>query len=418
MSSEKIKEKDQKTLEESKQNEEAKNGDNKNLLIKFMALKNALIEERKKSSLLEKENISLKEQIYKNNDIILELKDELKKYHDCIDKKQNSNFFSELFNNINISEIKNEAIIEKLNTENYQLKEDLNTLKNEFKNKKTELDNCLADNNIKNAKIIECEKKIKELNQEKQDIINQNNTEKEKLNQKIDEFDAKNRNLEERVRILNSDRNFFEQSINKLKNEIKIYKEQIEQKNKEISKLFQEQENIINNNTEYKQKVNNLKNIINEYKKAIENSIRITDDYIFIGKIIPNTHYNNTINMHKDNTVNDDIFLKIENKINNINKIDNFKQIKIMFDFYRRKIKIKIENKKELNIDVKNVIDIVENLHVEGQIKIFYKIKDSVFDYLCQFTKKEAEFIIYFYKEMKNEANVNPALLGLYMATI
>ena len=414
MSCQKTKEKDNNKLEELKQNEEVKN-DNKNLLIKFIALKNALIEERKKTSLLEKENNSLKEQIYKNNEIILELKDEIKKYHDCIDKKQNSNFFSELLNNINISEIKNEAVIEKLNTENYQLKEDLSKIKNELNNVKTELDNCLSDNNIKK---IEYEKKIKELIQEKQDIIKQNNTEKEKLNQKINEFDFKNRNLEEKVRIFNSDRNFFEQSINKLKNEIKIYKEQIEQKNKEISKLFQEQENIINNNTEYRQKVNNLKNIINEYKKAIENSIRITDDYIFIGKIIPNTHYNNTINMHKDNTVNDDIFLKIENKINNINKIDNFKQIKIMFDFYRRKIKIKIENKKELNIDVKNVIDIVENLHVEGQIKIFYKIKDSVFDYLCQFTKKEADFIIYFYKEMKNEANVNPALLGLYMATI
>ena len=414
MSCQKTKEKDNNKLEELKQNEEVKN-DNKNLLIKFIALKNALIEERKKTSLLEKENNSLKEQIYKNNEIILELKDEIKKYHDCIDKKQNSNFFSELFNNINISEIKNEAAIEKLNTENYQLKEDLNKIKNELNNVKTKLDNCLSDNNIKK---IEYEKKIKELIQEKQDIINQNNTEKEKLNQKINEFDFKNRNLEEKVRIFNSDRNFFEQSINKLKNEIKIYKEQIEQKNKEISKLFQEQENIINNNTENIQKVKNLKNIINEYKKAIENSIRITDDYIFIGKIIPNTHYNNTINMHKDNTINDDIFLKIENKINNINKIDNYKQIKIMFDFYRRKIKIKIENKKELNIEVKNVIDIVENLHVEGQIKIFYKIRDNVFDYLCQFTKKEAEFIIYFYKEMKNEANVNPALLGLYMATI
>ena len=148
MSCQKTKEKDNNKLEELKQNEEVKN-DNKNLLIKFMALKNALIEERKKTSLLEKENNSLKEQIYKNNDIILELKDEIKKYHDCIDKKQNSNFFSELFNNINISEIKNEAVIEKLNTENYQLKEDLNKIKNELNNVKTELVNCLSDNNIK-----------------------------------------------------------------------------------------------------------------------------------------------------------------------------------------------------------------------------------------------------------------------------
>lgn len=89
-----------------------------------------------------------------------------------------------------------------------------------------------------------------------------------------------------------------------------------------------------------------------------------------------------------------------------------------MFDFYRTRIKIKIEKEKELNLEVKNIIDIVPNLHVEGQIKLFYKIKDNVYDYLCQFTKKEAEFLIYFYQEMKNDAQVNPALLGLYLATI
>lgn len=408
MSSEKIK------FEDSKQSEELKN-DNKSLLVKFLALKNALIEERQKTSLLEKENISLKKEINKNNETILELKDEIKKYHDSIDKKEKSNFFSELISNINISEIKNEATINKLNSENSQLKEELNTTKNDLNLLKEKLDNCLIENNSRKNGY---EKKIKELIQEKKNINNKFIKEKEELNEKINEYEKKIRDMEEKIRIFNSDKAFFESNLNKLKNEIKIYKGQINQKNSEIVKLFQAQESIINNNAEYKIKVNNLKNIINEYKKAIDNSTMINCDYIFIGKIIPNTHYNNTINMNNENNDNDDIFLKVENRINNIKKAESFKQIKIMFDFYRTRIKIKIEKEKELNLEVKNIIDIVPNLHVEGQIKLFYKIKDNVYDYLCQFTKKEAEFIIYFYKEMKNDAQVNPALLGLYLATI
>ena len=403
-----------KKLEESKQPEEGKN-DNKNILVKFVALKNALIEERKKTLSLEKENFSLKDEISKKNEIILELKDEIKKYHDSVDKKQNSNFFSELFNNINISEIKNEATIEKLNSENRQLKEDLSIIKNELNIIKTKLDDCLSDNNLQKNKY---ESIIKQLVQEKENLNNTYIIEKERLNQKLNEGESKIRGLEEKVLLFNSDREFYEKNINKLKNDIKTYKDQINQKNNELEKMFQEQENIINNNTEYKQKVNNLKNIINVYKKTIDNTTKITDDYIFIGKIIPNTHYNNTINMNNTNNNNDDMFLKIENKINNINNVEKNKEIKIMFDFYRRKINIKIENQKLINLETKNIIDIVPNLHIEGQIKIFYKIKDIVYDYLCQFTQKEAEFIIYFYKEMKSRAEINPALLGLYMATV
>ena len=409
-----LKEIETKDIEESKQNNDIKNeNNNKNLLIKFVAIKNALIEERKKSSSLEKENILLKEENIKNNEKIMELKDEIKKYHDSIDKKGNSNFFSELFNNMNISEIKNTAIIEKLNSENLKIKEELSSTKKELNLIKMEYrEIILKTNSQKN----QYEKKIKYLLQEKENINIKYKEEKEKLSNKLNEIDLKNRNLEEKIRIFNSDREYFEQSINKLKNEIKIYKEEINKKNSEIDNLFKEQEKIINNNTEFKQKVINLKNIINQYKKAIDNTTRITDNYVFIGKIIPNTHYNNTINLNNDNG-NDDIFINVENKLNDINKKEIFKKIKIMFDFYRRKVNIQIDNQKQISIEIKNIIDIVENLHIEGQIKIFFKIKDTVYDYLCQFTKKESDFIIYFHKELKNESQVNPALLGLYLAT-
>ena len=415
MSSSPIKDIDIKKSEEYKDSNEAKNENNKNLYIKFMALKNGLIEERKKTTLLEKENSQLKEEIQKNQELILDLKDEIKKYHNAINKNGNSNFFSELFNNINISGIKNEVTIEKLNSENFQLKEEISQIKNELNETKTKLDDSISKNNIK---INEYEKQIKDIETGKEKIILENKNEIEKMKKTIMEYDIKNRKLEETISILTSDRKYFEENINKLKQEIRKYKDEINKKNEEIRILFQEQENIINNNSEFKQKVDNLKNLINQYKKAIDNCTDIHDDYIFIGKIIPNTHYNNIINIQKENNINDDIFLKVENKINDINSTENYQKIKIKFDFYKRRINIKIEKQKQINLEVKNIIDIVQNLHVEGQIKIFYKIKDNVFDYLCQFTKKEADFLIYFYKELKNQDKIDPALIGLSMGTI
>lgn len=415
MSSSPIKDIDIKKNEEYKDSNEAKNENNKNLYIKFMALKNGLIEERKKTTLLEKENSQLKEEIQKNQELILDLKDEIKKYHNAINKNGNSNFFSELFNNINISGIKNEVTIEKLNSENFQLKEEISQIKNELNETKTKLDDSISKNNIK---INEYEKQIKDIETGKEKIILENKNEIEKMKKTIMEYDIKNRKLEETISILTSDRKYFEENINKLKQEIRNYKDEINKKNEEIRILFQEQENVINNNSEFQQKVDNLKNLINQYKKAIDNCTDIHDDYIFIGKIIPNTHYNNIINIQKENNINDDIFLKVENKINDINSTENYQKIKIKFDFYKRRINIKIEKQKQINLEVKNIIDIVQNLHVEGQIKIFYKIKDNVFDYLCQFTKKEADFLIYFYKELKNQDKIDPALIGLSMGTI
>ena len=67
--------------------------------------------------------------------------------------------------------------------------------------------------------------------------------------------------------------------------------------------------------------------------------------------------------------------------------------------------------------EVKNIIDIVENLHVEGQVKFFFKLKDKVFDYLCQFTKKEADYIIYYYNKLKNNDYIDPALYAAYLGT-
>jgi len=387
---------EQNRIEESKDNNENKNSDNnKNLYLKYIALKNALIVEKQKTSILEKENKSLIEENSKKDEIISELKDEIKRYHDSINNK-NSNFFSELFQNMNISDIKNEISINKLTNENLNLKEQISNLKNDLIISKTDFEKkfsqLIEKNNDLEKKVQSYETQIKSYEKEK-DISKQ----------KLFEHEKRIINLEEAIRAIGNDKKYLEENLNKLKNEIK-------RKNEEMDKIFKDQENIMNNNTEFRQKINNLKNIINQYKKAIENNIEIKEDYIFIGKIIPNTHYNNIINIDEKS----DTFLKMENKINNI---DNYKTVKIIFNFNQKKIKFCIENKNPINIEVKNIIDIVENLHIEGQIKIFYKIKDNVYDYLCQFTKKEAYYIIHFYKELKNNDSIDPALYAAYLGT-
>ena len=387
-------------MKESNNIDEKKDEINKNLYVKFITLKNEFIKERQKISLLEKENKSLKEENQKKDESIIELKDQIKKYHDVINDKSNSNFFTKLFNDINISDIKNEFSINKLTTENSDLKEQILNLNAELNSTKEKLEKIKLELSLQKSNF---EKEKTKYETQINNYIKENEISKNKLI----EYEKSNFNLIQTINAFKNDRKYIEENITKLKKEIK-------QKNEDFDKLFKEQENIINNNTEYKQKINNLKQIINQYKKAIDNTTDIKEDYIFIGKIIPNTHYNNIININNDANI--DIFLNMENKIKN--NQENYSNIKIIFNFNLKKIKIFVENKNPINIEAKDIIDIVENLHIEGQIKIFYKIKENVFDYLCQFTKKEADYIIHFYKELKNnDEHIDPALYAAYLGT-
>ena len=58
---------DSSQIEESKDNSDNINGDNNKILyLKYIALKNALVVEKQKTSILERDNKSLKEQNNKN----------------------------------------------------------------------------------------------------------------------------------------------------------------------------------------------------------------------------------------------------------------------------------------------------------------------------------------------------------------
>ena len=194
---------EQNRIEESKDNNENKNSDNnKNLYLKYIALKNALIVEKQKTSILEKENKSLIEENSKKDEIISELKDEIKRYHDSINNK-NTNFFSELFQNINISDIKNEISINKLTNENLNLKEQISNLKNDLIISKTDFEKkfsqLIEKNNDLEKKVQSYEIQIKSYEKDK-DISKQ----------KLFEHEKRIINLEETIRAIVNDKKYLE----------------------------------------------------------------------------------------------------------------------------------------------------------------------------------------------------------------
>ena len=201
---------EQNKIEESKDNSENKNSDcNKNLYLKYIALKNALIVEKQKISILEKENTSLIEENNKKDGIISELKEEIKKYHDSINNK-NSNFFSELFQNINISDIKNEISINKLTNENSNLKLQISNLKADLttskQNFETKLMQLIEQKNDLEKKVQFYETQIKSYGKNE-----------EASKQKIFENEKRIINLEETIRAIVNDKKYLEENLNKLK---------------------------------------------------------------------------------------------------------------------------------------------------------------------------------------------------------
>ena len=184
--------------------------DKNSLKLKFVALRNGLIEEKNKNKqiILENENLQkeieelkklntelstknekldeenqkIKEEIVSKQELINKLKEELQKYQSKSSKKL-SNFFSSLLEsdspqNIDLEEKdKNNLKIESLEQENFKLNKDLAELKSKFDFTNSKLTEALNDyntlnsNSKKNMDEIELKykKQIDEINNEKID---------------------------------------------------------------------------------------------------------------------------------------------------------------------------------------------------------------------------------------------------------
>ena len=199
--------------------------DKNSLKLKFVALRNGLIEEKNKNKqiILENENLQkeieelkklntelssknekldeenqkIKEENVTKQELINKLKEELQKYRDKSSKKL-SNFFSSLLEsdspqNIDLEEKdKNNLKIESLEQENFKLNKDLAELKSKFDFTNTKLTEALNDYNTLKTN---SQKNLDEIEQKYKKQIDEINTEKNNaeklLKNKLEENDKK-----------------------------------------------------------------------------------------------------------------------------------------------------------------------------------------------------------------------------------
>ena len=386
--------------------------DKNNIKLKFVALRNGLIEEKNKnkelliqndnlqkeieelkkvntelttkSEKLDEENQRIKEENVTKQELINKLKEELQKYRDKSSKKL-SNFFSSLLDsdspqNIDLEEKdKNNLKIESLEQENFKLNKDLTELKTKLdfiNNKLTESIkdyNTLKENSQKNLEEIELKykKQIDEINNEK------NNVEKI-LKQKLEENDKKLmeylnslRDKEIVIKSIESLKGDRDKDILTMKEKVRIAEETLNSNNEQM-KLIQNKNKLLNNEiTQNKKDIEDLQIQIQQYKLIIEDLTPFSIDYTFKGKLIN------------------------ENK-----------KIEICFGKYQQSVYIKIGDK-EFILVPKEILDIIGNKFIQGQIKIILKLngKKNNSELLAQFTKKEGEYIRKFFREFKNKSS-------------
>ena len=386
--------------------------DKNNLKLKFVALRNGLIEEKNKNkqiiienenlqkeieelkklntelstknTKLDEENQSLKEENVTKQELINKLKEELQKFRDKSSKKL-SNFFSSLLEsdspeNIDLEEKdKNKLKIESLEQENFKLNKELTEIKSKLdfnNNKLTEAINDynkLKETSEKNIEEIEAKykKEIEEI------ITEKNNNEKnyknklEDSDKKLKEYLNSIRDKEIIIKSIESIKGDRDMDIITMKEKVRQAEETLNNNNEEMKVLQNKNKLMTEEIKKNKRDIEDLNMQIQQYKLIIEDLTPFSIDYVFKGKLIN------------------------ENK-----------KIEICFGKYQQSLYIKLDEK-EFILVPKEIEDIIGNKYIPGQIKIIIKLsgKKNKSEILAQFTKKEGEYIRKFFREFKNKSS-------------
>jgi len=386
--------------------------DKNNLKLKFVALRNGLIEEKNKNkqiiienenlqkeieelkklntelstknTKLDEENQTLKEENVTKQELINKLKEELQKFRDKSSKKL-SNFFSSLLEsdspeNIDLEEKdKNKLKIESLEQENFKLNKELTEIKSKLdfnNNKLTEAINDynkLKESSEKNIEEIEAKykKEIEEI------ITEKNNNEKnyknklEDSDKKLKEYLNSIRDKEIIIKSIESIKGDRDMDIITMKEKVRQAEETLNNNNEEMKVLQNKNKLMTEEIKKNKRDIEDLNMQIQQYKLIIEDLTPFSIDYVFKGKLIN------------------------ENK-----------KIEICFGKYQQSLYIKLDEK-EFILVPKEIEDIIGNKYIPGQIKIIIKLsgKKNKSEILAQFTKKEGEYIRKFFREFKNKSS-------------
>ena len=389
--------------------------DKNNLKLKFVALRNGLIEEKNKNkqiiienenlqkeieelkklntelntknSKLDEENQVLKEENVTKQELINKLKEELQKYMDKSSKKL-TKFFSSLLEsdtqqNVDIEvKDKNNLKIESLEQENFKLNKELTDIKNNLDISDKKLSEStkelitLKEKSKKELEELETKykKEIEEINKEK------SNKEKN-LNQKIQETEKKMleyanalRDKELVIKSIESIRGDRDKDVILMKEKVRIAEETLNKNNEEMKIMQNNKKSMEKDIIKYKTDIEDLNMQIQQYKLIIDDLTPISINYVFKGKILN------------------------ENLAN--------KNIEICFGKYQQSIYFKIGDR-EFILVWKEVCDMLGNKYIPGQIKIILKLngEKNNSEILAQFTKKESEYIRKFYREFKYKSS-------------
>ena len=387
---------------------------NNNLKLKFVALRNGLIEEKNKSRQLQSENENLQKEVEelkkqideltsKNKELeeenqkikeenvtkqesINKLKEELQKYRDKSNKKLTS-FFSSLLESDNPENVeekdKKDSQIESLEQENLRLNKELSEIKNKLEFNDKKLNESINDLNTFKEKsqkeMDEIENKYKKTIEE---INNENNLKEKDLNQRIDEAEKKLveylkaiRDKDIIIKSIESIRGDRDKDVLTMKEKVRIAEETLNQNNEEM-KIIKNQNELMNKDIiNYNKKIEDLKVEIQQYKLIIEDLTPLSKDYTFKGKIL------------------------------NDNKNSN-KNLEVSFGKYQQSVYMKI-GEKELILISKEILDVLGNKYIQGQVKFILKLNESKnnTEIIGQFTKKQGEYIRKFFIEFKNKSS-------------
>ena len=393
---------------------------NNNIKLKFVALRNGLIEEKNKNrqfptendnlkkeieelkkqnselSLknkeIEEKNQKMKEEIIAKQELIYKLKEELEKYRGKSGKKI-TNFLSSLLESDDPENVeekdKKDSKIESLEQENIQLNKELSEVKNKLDFKDKKLRESIKDLNTFKEK---SEKEIDEMeNRYKktiEDIKNENIQNEKNLKIKIDECEKKLveylkaiRDKDIIIKSIESIRGDRDKDVLTMKEKVRIAEETLNKNNEEL-KIVKNQNELMNKEIiKYNQKVEDLKVEIQQYKLIIEDLTPLSKDYIFKGQIIN------------------------DNKVNSIQKGNN-NNLEISFGKYQQSVYMKI-GEQELILLGKEILDVLGNKYIPGQVKFILKLNDGKIntEIIGQFTKKQGEYIRKFFYEFKNKSS-------------
>ena len=358
--------------------------ENENLQKEIEELKKLNTELNTKNEKLDEENQKIKEENVTKQELINKLKEELQKYQNKSTKKL-SNFFSSLLEsdspqNIDLEEKdKNNLKIESLEQENFKLNKDLAELKSKYDFTNAKLTEALNDyntlnnNSKKNLDEIEFKykKKLDELNTDK---INSENNLKKKLDEnekKLLECLNTIRDKEIIIKSIESIKGDRDKDIITMKEKVRLAEETLNNNNEKLKLIMNKNNSLEKELINKKKDIEDLQMQIQQYKLIIEEVTPFSIDYIFKGKII-----------------------------------DENKKIEMCFGKYQQSLYIKIDEK-EFILVPKEIQDIIGNKYIPGQIKIVLKLngKKNNSEILAQFTKKESEYIRKFFREFKNKSS-------------